>query len=397
MRILFLTDNFPPETNAPATRTYEHCKRWVSYGSEVTVVTCFPNFPRGIVFDGFKNNISETSEIEKIKLIRVWSYMTKNEGFFKRILDYMSFSFTSLVAGLFRKFDIVISTSPQFFTSFTGFLLKLIRRKKWIFEVRDLWPDTIAAVGSIKRDSFLYKILEMIELFFYARADMIIVVTNSFKKDLINRGVQKDKIHVVYNGIDDVFFENKINRGRFEIRESLNINDKIVIGYIGTIGMTHDLITIVKQLKDLPAEYHLLIIGDGAAKKEIFKFVKSKNLNNITLLDSISKESVPSFINAIDLSLIHLKKCDTFKNVIPSKIFENAAMGKTIILGVEGESKNIVEKYNLGLTFEPGNFNSFISALEKSKLFSLENNEEFFKEFSRNNQAKKMYQLLKSI
>ena len=174
MKIIFLTDNFPPENNAPATRTHEHCKRWIDYGSDITVITCFPNFPKGEVFDGFKNKIIETSEVEKINLIRVWSYMTKNEGFFKRILDYLSFSFTSFFAGLFRDFDIVISTSPQFFTSFTGFLLKLIRRKKWVFEVRDLWPDTIAAVGSINRHSLLYKILETIELFFYAKADMII-------------------------------------------------------------------------------------------------------------------------------------------------------------------------------------------------------------------------------
>ena len=397
MKIIFLTDNFPPENNAPATRTHEHCKRWVDYGSDITVITCFPNFPKGEVFDGFKNKIIETSEVEKINLIRVWSYMTKNEGFFKRILDYLSFSFTSFFAGLFRDFDIVISTSPQFFTSFTGFLLKLIRRKKWVFEVRDLWPDTIAAVGSINRHSLLYKILETIELFFYAKADMIIVVTSSFKRDLVERGVNQDKIHIIYNGIDDVFSENKIKKGRLEIRKDLKINDKVVIGYIGTVGMTHDLISTVKQLKNLPAKYHLLIVGDGAAKREIFEFIKSNKLKNITLLDSIKKESVPSFINSIDLSLIQLKKCDTFKNVIPSKIFENAAMGKTIILGVEGESKNIIEKYNLGLSFEPGNFNSFISALDKSDSFISEKRGKFLKEFSRDSQAEKMYNLLKKI
>ena len=278
MKVLFVTDNFPPENNAPATRTYEHCKRWVDYGVDVTVISCFPNFPKGIIFDGYKNKISETCELNKIKLIRVWSYMTKNEGFFKRILDYLSFSFTSFIAGLFKDFDIIISTSPQFFTSFTGFLLKLIKRKKWVFEVRDLWPDTIAAVGSIKRESFLYKVLESIELFFYARADMIIVVTNSFKEDLIKRGVKGDKIHIIYNGIDDVFLEKKNIKERFDIRKELNVNDKVVIGYIGTIGMTHDLITIVKQLKKLPKKFHLLIIGDGAAKKEIIEIIKNKEL-----------------------------------------------------------------------------------------------------------------------
>ena len=161
--------------------------------------------------------------------------------------------------------------------------------------------------------------------------------------------------------------------------------------------MTHDLISIIKQLKNLPAKYHLIIIGEGAAKQEIFEYIKINNLKNITILDSIPKERVPSYINAIDLSLIHLKKCDTFKNVIPSKIFENAAMGKKIILGVKGESKKIIEKYNLGVAFEPGNFNDFVSALDKSKLLKTKNRDQFLKEFSRDNQANKMYKLLKNL
>ena len=207
MKILFITDNFPPETNAPATRTYQHCKNWLKKGMDINVITCFPNFPNGIVYEGFKNKIIEQTLVENIKLTRVWSYMAKNEGFFKRIIDYLSFSFTSFFAGLFKDFDIIISTSPQFFTCFPAFLLKKLRGKKWIFEVRDLWPDTIAAVGAIKRNSMLYNFLEAMELFFYRNSDLIIVVTKSFKKDLISRGINADKIHVIYNGIDNIFSE----------------------------------------------------------------------------------------------------------------------------------------------------------------------------------------------
>ena len=399
MKILFITDNFPPESNAPATRTYEHCKRWVKFGADVTVITCFPNFPKGIIYEGFKNKIIQKSKVDDIKVVRVWSYITKNEGFFKRILDYASFSLSSFIAGLTLEFDIVISTSPQFFTSFTGYLLSVLKRKKWVFEVRDLWPSSIAAVGSIKRDSFIYRVLEKIELALYRKANNIVVVTSNFKKNLIYRGIEANKIHIVYNGIDDGFTKKISHEKRTSLRKKLNINDKIIIGYIGTIGMAHDLISIVKKINLLPSKYHILLIGEGAAKDEIAEFLKKEKLKKITLLDSIPKKNVPDYISSLDLSLIHLRKCDTFKDVIPSKIFENAAMNKTIILGVEGESKKILEKYDLGYSFEPSNFDSFLLALEMSE----ENKnlrtrrEQFLKDFSRESQAKILYQKLTEL
>lgn len=400
MKILFITDNFPPESNAPAIRTFEHCKRWVRYGADVTVITCAPNFPTGKVYSGFKNKIYESSIIDNIRVIRVWSYITKNEGFFKRILDYISFSFTSFFAGLFEKFDLVISTSPQFFTSFSGYFLSLFKRKKWIFEVRDLWPESIAAVGSIKKKSFIYKILESIELELYKRSDLIVVVTKNFKQNLVNRGILSNKIKVIYNGVDDIFLSKFGKEERFLIRKNLKLNKKKVIGYIGTIGMAHDLINLIKKIKFLPPKYHLLLIGEGAAKCEIVEYVKKKGLNNVTILDSIHKENVPKYINAIDLSLIQLKKCETFKSVIPSKIFENAAMNKDIILGVEGESKNLVTKYKLGFSFEPGNFKSFLCALKSSENYSKKNLDykiKFINEFSRANQAKSLFIELKKL
>ena len=397
MKILFISDNFPPESNAPAIRTFEHCKRWVEFGADISVLTCASNFPNGKVFEGYKNKIFQRSEKDNIKIIRVWSYITKNEGFFRRILDYFSFSLTSFLAGLFEEFDVVISTSPQFFTSFSGFLLSRIKRKKWVFEVRDLWPDTIAAVGSIRRESILYKILERIELGLYKRADTIIVVTNSFKKDLIKRGISSNKIQIVYNGVDKGFISKLNINDRLEIRNKLKLNSKIIIGYIGTIGLSQDLYSLIRKIKLLPPNYHLLMIGSGAAKKQIVEFVKDEKLKNLTILDSIPREHVPNYINALDLSLIHLKKCKTFKNVIPSKIFENAAMNKTIILGVEGESKEILEKYELGFSFEPSNFDSFLLALNKSKTSNSnisKKRKQFLSNFSRDSQAKIFYKKL---
>ena len=148
MKILFLTDNFPPEVNAPATRTFEHCREWVKAGHDVTVITCFPNYPQGKVYPGYTNSLCKTECMDGIKVVRVWSYMTANKGFIKRIIDFISFSVTSFFAGLFRECDIIVATSPQFFTALSGRTLGFFKRKPWIMEVRDLWPDSIKAVGA---------------------------------------------------------------------------------------------------------------------------------------------------------------------------------------------------------------------------------------------------------
>ena len=150
MKVLFLTDNFPPEVNAPATRTYEHCCEWVKKGVEVTVITCAPNFPDGKVFNGYKNKVYQTEIIDGIKVVRVWTYINANKGFIKRILDYLSFMVASFLAGIFIKTDIIVATSPQFFTSISGRWLSFWKRKPWIMEVRDLWPESIKAVGAMK-------------------------------------------------------------------------------------------------------------------------------------------------------------------------------------------------------------------------------------------------------
>ena len=143
MRILFLTDNFPPEMNAPATRTWEHCKEWINLGVSVTVITCTPNFPEGKVYNGYKNKFLQTEIIDGIKVVRVWSFISANNGFLKRIIDYTSYAMMSFIVGLWYKCDVIIATSPQFFTALSGFTLSIFKRKPWIFELRDLWPESI--------------------------------------------------------------------------------------------------------------------------------------------------------------------------------------------------------------------------------------------------------------
>ena len=361
MKILFLTDNFPPEMNAPATRTWEHCKEWVKQGIEVTVITCAPNFPKGKVFDGYKNKFIQSEIVDGIKVVRVWSYISSNSGFLKRIIDYISFAVMSFIVGLFHKTDIIIATSPQFFTTISGYLLSIFKRKPWVFELRDIWPESIKAVGAMKPSKLLDS-FEKLELFLYRKADLIIPVTESFKSNLINRGVEASKIKVVKNGVDLTKYK-PITKDLYLLKE-LNLSDKFVISYIGTHGMAHGLSFILSSIEKVNNDFHFLFIGGGAEKESLVRQAKTLGLTNCTFLDFVSKDEIKRYISIIDIALVNLKKSDTFKSVIPSKIFENAAMMKPILLGVQGESEEIIRAYYAGECFLPEDKEDFLNKLQ---------------------------------
>ncbi len=361
MRILFITDNFPPECNAPATRTFEHCQEWVKKGHKITIITCAPNFPYGKLYDGYKNKLYQYELINEIKVIRVWSYMSSNSGFAKRVIDYLSFAFMSFLVGIFQKFDIIIATSPQFFTTWSGWALSKVKQKPWVFELRDLWPESIKTVGAMKQ-GYLIDLLEKIELGLYKSCNKVVAVTDAFKYNLIDRGIEKEKIEVVTNGSNmELFFPQKPD---LYLLESLGLKGKFVVGYIGTHGMAHSLDFIVKSIVNVSdSDIHFLFIGDGAMKREIVKISEKLQLKNILFLNSVSKDEVPKYLSIIDISLAPLKKDDNFKTVIPSKIFEASAMQKPTLLGVQGQARDVLSKYGAGLCFEPENEKDFILKL----------------------------------
>jgi len=368
MKILFLTDNFPPEVNAPATRTYEHCREWIKYGAEITVITCFPNFPQGKVYEGYKNKWRKTEWIDGIKVVRVWSFISANHGFFKRIVDYISFSLTSFLAGLSLKCDVIIATSPQFFTALAGRTLSFWKRKPWIMEVRDLWPESIKTVGAMK-DNFFIRYFEREETWCYRSAKKIISVTDSFKVEITKKGISAEKIEVIKNGANLELY-NPIPKDQ-KLLKKLNISDKIVLGYIGTHGMAHKLDFILDCAKEMQSSFpliHFLLIGNGAEKQNLLQKVKSEKIANVTMLDSVPKNEVSDYLSILDAAVINLRKGDLFKTVIPSKIFETAAMEIPILLGVDGEARAIIEEYGAGLFYEPENQHDFIEKV--NELFS---------------------------
>ena len=366
MHILFLTDNFPPEVNAPATRTFEHCREWVKAGHQVTVITCAPNFPKGKVFDGYKNKLWQSEDMAGIRVIRVWTYITANEGFARRILDYISFMISAVGAALFvRRVELVIGTSPQFFTACGAYLVSAFKRVPFIFELRDIWPESIKAVGAMN-DGFTVRMLEWIEMFLYRRADKIVCVTNAFKQTLIKRGINGEKIEVITNGVDLSRFGPE-TKDTALVRE-LQLEGKFVAGYIGTHGMAHHLETLLEaaaKMANMPEakDVHILFLGDGARKKDLLEKAKQMALENVTFVDSVPKSEVVRYWSILDISIIHLKKSELFTSVIPSKLFECMGMGIPVLHGVAGESATIVEREKCGLLFEPENADALVSNL----------------------------------
>lgn len=361
MRILFLTDNFPPESNAPANRTYEHCQEWLKYGAEITVITCAPNFPTGKVFPGYKNKFWQEEMKDGIRVIRVWSYIAANKGVLRRTLDYISYGFTAFIASLFIKTDLIIATSPQMFTAVGGRFAALFKRKPWIMEVRDIWPESIKAVQA-SNNGIVYKLLEKLEHYLYKNATRIVVVTDSFKDNLIGKGVSPLKIDIVKNGV--VLDKYKMRDKSQRLLRQLSLDGKYIIGYIGTHGLAHKLDFILECARKVTDEsIHFLFIGEGAERENLLLQKESLGLQNVTFLRGVRKKEVAEYISIIDISLVNLRKSDTFKTVIPSKMFENAAMGKPILLGIEGEAKSIIKQFDAGICYEPENEVEFLDKL----------------------------------
>jgi glycosyltransferase involved in cell wall biosynthesis len=367
MHILFLTDNFPPEVNAPASRTFEHCREWVRAGHEVTVITCAPNFPRGVVYAGYRNRLWQTERMEGIRVVRVWTYITANEGFLRRTLDYVSFMVAAVLAAPFvRRVDVIVATSPQFFTACAGYLVSVIKRSPFAFELRDIWPESIRAVGIIEQGRIL-RLLEKIEMFLYRHADAIVAVTHSFRKVLIARGVDSGKISVVLNGADlDRFRPLQKDQ---DLAAALLLEHRLVAGYVGTHGLAHALETIL-QAAAIVAErapglnLSFVLLGDGAMKEKLKSRAAEMRLQNVVFVDTVPKADVPRYWSLIDISIIHLKREPLFETVIPSKLFECMAMGIPVLHGVVGESSDIVTEENVGMTFEPQNAEDLAQKLQ---------------------------------
>jgi glycosyltransferase involved in cell wall biosynthesis len=285
---------------------------------------------------------------------RVWTHLAPNRGVAWRTLSFLSFVPSAFVRSLrLGTFDVVIGTSPQFFCAMTAWLVATVKRCPWIFELRDLWPESISAVGAMRK-SLALRMLERLELRMYRNAHRVVCLTRAFMLNLERRGIESSKLKYVPNGIVPSFWEcGSRDAGRAQLRLKAH---EIAVSYIGTVGMAHGLATVLEAALLVMArpEIRFFVIGDGAEFDDLRTYAALHGLSNLVFTGLLSRDDIPSVMAATDIALVTLRPSDTFKTVLPSKMFEAMAARKPIVLAVDGEARLILERAGAGLFVQPG-------------------------------------------
>jgi len=357
MHILFLSHYFVPENNAPAARVHSLAREWTREGHRVTVITSAPNVPTGVVYEGYRNRLRQQEWIDGIRTVRVWTYLAANRGRLLRGFNFFSYLVTAGVAGalLRPRADVVIATSPQFFAGCAGVPVSRAHGAPFVLEIRDIWPASIMAVGALEEGRVIHA-LERLERALYDAADHIVAVGAGYRQHILEQGVPDAKVEVVTNGVDSDLF---VPRAPDEaLRASLGLNGKYVLTYAGTVGMAHGLDVVLRaghRLRESGRDdIVLLVVGDGARRAELEQAVRDQGLRNVVFTGMVGRAQLPAYLASSDACLVHMRDEALFSTVLPSKIFEDAAMEKPIIAGLLGEGSAIIEAADCGIVFPPG-------------------------------------------
>ena len=367
MRILYFSHYYTPEGNAPATRVSALCERWAKAGHDVTVVTCPPNVPSGVVYDGYANR--RTHEvINGVKVERVKIYLAANRGAVRRMLNYVSYSVQALRATLrLPKPDVVIATSPQIFCGYAGVWYKRLRHVPLVVEIRDIWPESMGAVGAhVPKPAYWF--LEKVERALYRTCDALVTVGDGYRARLAEEGVPCRKISVVMNGTDLSVYKPQ-DKDRTLLKQ-WGLEGKFVVSYIGTVGMACGLEVVLDAAEILAATPQgrtvaFVVVGDGARRQELEDEAKRRGLGNVVFTGRQPKGRMPDWICSSDASLVHLRKTELFTTVMPSKVFESAGCKRPIIMGVDGFAKRLVLDAEAGLDMTPGDAASLVSCVQR--------------------------------
>ena len=358
---------------APAARASELAMHWARKGHEVSVLTGFPNHPTGVVPPEWKAQLRKLTYRERINgvnVFRTWLWPLPNRKAHERMRNYASFCVSAALRGMtIPRPDVVIASSPQLLVGLSGWWIAFSRQLPFVFEVRDLWPESLTAVGVGQENSLLHHTLAAVAKFLYEHSHRIVVVTPAFKDHLIQRWhVPTEKIAVVENGVEADLFAPCPNAANDKLRQDLALQGRFLVCYIGTMGMAHGLETLLDaatQLQLQNSKTHFLLVGEGAEKERIKSLAKSRGLANVTFLDQQPREKIPAFISASDACLVLLKKTDVFKTVIPTKMLEFMSCARPVILGVDGQARQIVEDAEAGLVIEPENSAALVAAVNR--------------------------------
>jgi len=397
---------------APAARASELAHHWAQAGHDVSVLTGFPNHPTGVVPAEWRSRLRRliyNEKIGQVNVFRTWLWPLPNRKAHERMRNYASFCISAVLRGLaLPRPDVIVATSPQLLVAVSGWWLAFARQVPFVFEVRDLWPESLTAVGMGNENSLLHHGLAAVARFLYERSNHIVVVTPAFKQHLIQRWrVPEERISVVENGVEADLFAPQPPAANRALRQQLGAEGKFLVCYAGTMGMAHGLETLLEaaaQLQVQNPKVMLLLVGEGAEKERIKSRAQDQGLENVHFLDQQPREKIPAFISASDVCLVLLKKTDVFKTVIPTKMLEFMSCSRPVIVGVDGQARQIVEESGGGIVVEPENAAELAQAINQlatnpvhTAALGQRGREHILRHFSRRQTAEKYIHVLESL
>jgi len=407
LKLLILTQYFPPEVGAPQNRLFELAVRLQKLGVDITVLTAMPNYPQMDIYEGYKDKTYVYEVIEGLKVHRSSIYVSKSKSIINRLRNYFSFVISSARVGKAKleNFDFLLCESPPLFLGYSAMRLAKQKKAKLIFNVSDLWPESAEKLGVVN-NKFLLKLAYNLEEKLYKRSCLVTGQTQGICHN-INERFPAVKTYWLPNGVDLGYYNpSKIEPGIWREKNNFAKED-VVLLYAGIIGIAQGLEVILNSAKNFinTPNIKFVFIGSGPEKDKLLQLKAEQNLINVFFLDAISKKEMPSVLRSVNAAIIPLRKLDLFLGAIPSKIFENLAMEVPVLLGVNGEARQLfIDKGNAGLYFEPENSEALTAAILKlieDKEMALQlgrNGRHFVNEyFNRENIAQNFFKKLNSL
>lgn len=371
MRILYVSQYYPPEIGAPSARVAELSRIWAAQGQNVSVLTGFPNHPDGKVPREYRRKLLRLwmrDDRDGVKVYRTWLLPFANRKSWERMLNYASFFISATLRGLtMPKPDVLIATSPQLLVGLAGLLIASFHRVPFIFEVRDLWPESLEAVGVSHRGSLLYRVIERIAALLYRHAACIVVVTPPLKQHLVREWkIAPERVHVVLNGIDEEHMQPGVEHG--DVVREFGLQGRFVVSYVGTLGNAHGAATLLrcaKQVQESHPTVFFLIVGSGAERDQLRRQVAEMKLRNVLLAPPQPRSRVPAILAASHACVVLLRRSELFRGAIPTKMLEMMACGRPVILSAEGESAELLSRARAGITVPPEDASALAAAVRQ--------------------------------
>ena len=367
MRILYLSQYFPPEVGATQTRAYEMAQGLLRAGHHVTMLAEVPNHPEGVIRPDYRGKFWARESFDGIDVIRVWVKTAPVKTFKTRMLFYLSYMLNALLAGLLLargRYDAIYATSPPLFVGAAALALSYLRRTPLVFEVRDLWPESAVALGELRNPRFI-RWATRLEEACYRRARRIVVVTEGMRARLLERGIPAVKLALIPNGANTELFQPQPAAGQ-QLRADLGLEGVFLIVYAGIHGIAQGLETALYAADRLRANprIHFLFIGEGPCKADLLALKAQLDLPNVTLLEAQPREAIPAYLSAADVALVPLRRVELFKSALPSKMFDAWACACPVVMSIDGEARTVLERAQGGRFFPPEDVAALVNAIE---------------------------------